>query len=99
MTNTANTTDILTELRAIRALLERQLVLSMCLTMRRDPPEFAEQLSQAWADSQLAAPVLAAERQEAAAAATRCVQEPASCLRASPTVPAPAAETAAAAAE
>ena len=32
MTNTADTPEMLTELRAIRALLERQLVLSMCLT-------------------------------------------------------------------
>jgi hypothetical protein len=99
MTNTADTIEILTELRAIRALLERQLVLSMYLTFKREPPEFAEQLNQAWMDSQLAAPVLPGERQAAAAAATRCAQEPASCLRASPTVPASAAETAGAAAE
>ena len=99
MTNTADTAEILTELRAIRALLERQLVLSMYLTFKREPPEFAEQLNQAWMDSQLAAPVLPGERQAAAEAATRCAQEPASCLRASPTVPASAAETAAAAAE
>lgn len=95
----ADTPEILTELRAIRALLERQLVLSMCLTMMRDKPELAEQLNQAWMDLQRVAPVLPGERQAAAEAATRCAQEPASCLRASPTVPASAAETAAAAAE
>ena len=99
MTNTADTAEILTELRAIRALLERQLVLSMYLTFKREPPEFAEQLNQAWMDSQLAAPVLPGERQAAAEAATRCRLLRASSLRASPTVPASAAETAPAAAE
>ena len=66
-----NTPEILAELRAIRALLERQLVFSMCATMRREPPEFGEQLNQAWTDSQLAAPVLPDERRAAAEAATR----------------------------
>jgi hypothetical protein len=79
---------MLTELRAIRALLERQLVLSMYLTFKREPPEFAEQLNQAWMDSQLAAPVLPGERQAAAAAATRCAQEPAASAHALTTAPA-----------
>jgi hypothetical protein len=88
MTNTADTPEMLTELRAIRALLERQLVLSMYLTFKREPPEFAEQLNQAWMDSQLAAPVLPGERQAAAAAATRCAQEPAASPHALTTAPA-----------
>jgi hypothetical protein len=88
MSDTANTTEILTELRAIRALLERQLVLSMYLTFKRETPEFGEQLKQAWADLQLAAPVLPGERQAAAEAATRCAQEPAASAHALTTAPA-----------
>lgn len=90
---------ILDELRAIRALLERQAVSFMCMTRPQDLPQAQiDELTQAWNRVVLAAPMTASERRAAAAATESSAPAPASADGASATSrPAHCAEAPAAA--
>lgn len=90
---------ILDELRAIRALLERQAVSLMCMTRPQDLPQDAmDELTRAWHRVVLAAPLIESERRAAAAATSSSAPAPASADGASATSrPAHCAEAPAAA--
>lgn len=80
--------QMLAELRALRALMERLVVFFEIVCRPSDqPPEVAEQLTQAWSRVATAAPVFPAEEQQAAEAASRCAVERLFALGASSTCP------------
>ena len=87
MNDTTNE-QVLAELRALKALMERLVVFFEIVCRPSDlPPEVAEQLTQAWSRVATAAPVFPAEEKQAAEAASRCAGAPPVAPGASSTCP------------